>query len=662
MKRYLMIVSFLFAIGCTESMIYMEQPEDKGLSMQTKSTEISSYYWYKGRKIPLILNQEYANIITTPSEGKNTLFKEIDNLSTLNIDKVEQGEGFIKIRLKNDARDTRDYQTRINDVKEKLNVNEIYPYYQQGADKAPIGTSDVFYVKLIDDEDTAPLEEIANQTGVEIVESFQYSPEWYVLSISGSDFKSSVDAANYFYESGLFASVDPAFMLELKTDSVNDPMYHMQWGLKNNTFPGYDINVEGAWNITKGYGAKIAIIDNGVDDSHYELYSNFASISYDVESGNNSSEFDPDEDHGTHVAGIMVAKGNNNLQIAGVAHEANLMRVSQNNRYTLSYKIANGINWAWMNGADVINCSWSLSSILSDGEIYSSVIEEAIDSALTRGRSNKGTVVVFASGNDATYEQVMSYPATCDDRILTVGAIDQAGLRAVFSGYGEKLDLVAPGHNIYSTVNGNGVNYMSGTSMAAPHVSGVVALMIAANPYLTREEIEWIIEQSAREINPEDYLYISDPDYHGLKSIELGHGLVDATKAVMVARDFRLTPPVSSPALNYYVMSGATMQYDTWFVMGNNPTANLYFSVPPQYNSPAYSHFWHITSNNGGWTPTMTFHHLDTQVWVDVPRPYSDSSFTISCEIYDDNSHVCTATLTLTARLNPPRNSVPLES
>jgi hypothetical protein len=129
----------------------------------------------------------------------------------------------------------------------------------------------------------------------------------------------------------------------------------------------------------------------------------------------------------------------------------------------------------------------------------------------------------------------------------------------------------------------------------------------------------------------------------------------------MVARDFRLTPPASSPALNYYVMSGATMQYDTWFVMGNNPTANLYFSVPPQYNSPAYSHFWHITSNNGGWTPTMTFHHLDTQVWVDVPRPYSDSSFTISCEIYDDNSHVCTATLTLTARLNPPRNSVPLE-
>jgi hypothetical protein len=142
------------------------------------------------------------------------------------------------------------------------------------------------------------------------------------------------------------------------------------------------------------------------------------------------------------------------------------------------------------------------------------------------------------------------------------------------------------------------------------------------NPH-PREEIEWIIEQSAREINPEDYLYISDPDYHGLKSIELGHGLVYATKAVMVARDFRLTPPASSPA---------------------------------------YSHFWHITSNNGGWTPTMTFHHLDTQVWVDVPRPYSDSSFTISCEIYDDNSHVCTATLTLTARLNPPRNSVPLES
>ena len=193
--------------------------------------------------------------------------------------------------------------------------------------------------------------------------------------------------------------------------------------------------------------------------------------------------------------------------------------------------------------------------------------------------------------------------------------------------------------------------------MAAPHVSAIAALVLSANPNLTREEVVFIIEQTAREIRPEFYTYYPDTYYRyfGRKNDELGHGLVDATMAVNVAQRFGVTPPSSSPGMDYYVTYGAAANYDGWFVMGNNTNAKVYFSLrSPQINS-SYSYFWHIkTSGDYGWSPSFENSLNDTQVIIDIPRPSYDSVLTVSCEIFNGSTYVCTATIPITVRLNFP--------
>lgn len=656
MKRYLIILSFLMAASCTEMLTYIEQPEENNAALETKASDNTTYYWYKGEKIPLRLNLQYANIIIDESDKKDTLFRRVSEISDPDMEIAEKGNGFIKIKLKESARGIKDYKTLVSEIKDRWNLGGIYPYYEQGEGVDPIGTSDLFYVRL-KDNDKESLEKMAEKYRVKIVEEVPYMPEWYTLSVMGSDLENSINATNIFYESGLFDDIDPAFMFDFKTCTVNDPLFSNQWGINNTTFPGYDINVEGAWNITRGEGVNIALIDNGVDNNHNELIHSFTSYSYNAYTGANSSSFDSSESHGTFSAGIMVAKTNNNLQIAGIADEAKLIRISHplKSSTKAAQQLASGISWAWTHEADVINCSWGDED--EDSLLHSAVLESAIIDAMTLGRSGKGSVVVFAAGNSGSYSPIMIYPANFDDRILTVGGMDNIGLRVPSSSYGEKLDVVAPGVSNLSTSNNNTVAYRSGTSVAAPHVSAIAALVLSVNPNLTREEVVFIIEQTAREIRPEFYTYYPDTYYKdfGRKNDELGHGLVDATMAVNVAQRFGVTPPSSSPGMDYYVTSGAAANYDGWFVMGNNTNAKVYFSLrSPQVNS-SYSYFWRIsTSGDYGWTPTFDNILNDTQVIIDIPRPSYDSVLTVSCEIFNGSTYVCTATIPITVRLNFP--------
>ena len=651
MKRYLILLSFFMVVSCTKLMTYVEQNDKTMGNLETKASDNTTYYWYRGDKIPLEINFQYANII----------FKKYDetfikHLSDMNIEIAEKGDGFIKVKFKESARRIEDYHTQVQEIKDKLDLGGIYPYYEQGEGVDPIGTSDLFYVRL-NDNDKESLKKMAEKYGVKIVEDVPYMPEWYTLSVEGSDLENSINAANIFYESGLFADIDPAFMFDFKTCTVNDPLFSNQWGINNVNNPGYDINVEGAWNITRGSGVKIALIDNGVDDSHNELIHSFTPYSYNAYTGSNSSFYDPSKSHGTFSAGIMVAKANNNLQIAGIADEAKLMRVSHPLKASseVAQKLASGISWSWLNGADVINCSWGDPD--ENSLLHSALLESAIIDAMTKGRSDKGSVVVFSAGNSGSYYPIMDYPGNFDDRILTVGGMDNIGLRVVSSSYGEKLDVVAPGINNWSTTNNNNVDQGSGTSVAAPHVSAIAALVLSVNPNLTREEVVWIIEQTAREIRQEFYLYSTDPfyQYYGEKNDELGHGLVDATMAVNVAQRFGMTASSSSPRLDYYVASTVAAYYADWIVIGNNSDVKLRFSLKSPQINPSYSYFWHFSTSGGsGLNPSFEYTGNDTGVIVNIQRPSYDSVLTVSCEIFDGSTYVCTATFPLSVRLNFP--------
>lgn len=377
---------------------------------------------------------------------------------------------------------------------------------------------------------------MAAQKNVDVVKEVPNMPLWYILSIESSSFESSVEASNYFYETGNFDDVDPAFMFNFKVNAIpNDPMFGQQWGLKNNSYPGVDVKAAAAWDITRGAGAKEAVVDQGIDPNHNDLKANFYSLSYDARSGTSPSVYKSNNKHETHVAGTVAAVWNNNLQVVGVTPESKIIRVCHDLYVssTISSELAGGINWAWQNGADVITNSWGDQGGALYGQLHGAILEEAIVNAMTKGRNGLGSVVSFAAGNKSP---VMDYPGNFHEDILTVGAITSNGTRSSFSGYGTKLDVVAPGSSILSTLPNNSTGTMNGTSMATPYVAGVAALVISQHPTYTRQQVVSAIEGSARKLS--GYTFSNQTGRpNGTWNEQVGYGLVDAYAAINYTSD-----------------------------------------------------------------------------------------------------------------------------
>jgi thermitase len=251
--------------------------------------------------------------------------------------------------------------------------------------------------------------------------------------------------------------VEPDYIVEaLETaDYVpNDPYLKYQWGI-------YNINATKAWDIEKGKkSVVVAIVDTGVDYKHPDIAANYKPGGYDFV--NNDPDPMDDHYHGTHCAGIVAAVMNNAKGIAGVA-QVSIMAEKVLSKYGWGYStwVAKGIEHAADHGAKIISMSLGSRS-------PSSVVERACQYAW-----NKGCLLVAAAGND---NGPVGYPAAYPT-VIAVGAIDKYNKRAWFSNYGPELELMAPGVDVYSTVPGGKYRYLSGTSMACPHVSGVAALV-----------------------------------------------------------------------------------------------------------------------------------------------------------------------------------------
>jgi subtilisin family serine protease len=309
--------------------------------------------------------------------------------------------------------------------------------------------------------------------------------------------------------------VEPNYVVRASS-APNDPYYAKQWGLPA-------IHADLAWDkvpASQRDDVIIAVLDTGVNASHEDLKQSLVA-GYDFAS--NDTVPDDQNGHGTHVAGIAAAIGNNGVGVSGVAAGARIMPVkvlSNNGSGDLS-SIINGIRYATDHGAQVINMSLG-------GSGTSQAMQDAISYALS-----KGVVVVAASGNS---NGPVGFPGNCSG-VVTVGAIDSSGTRASYSNYGPELDVVAPGSNIFSTFMGSASSYitMSGTSMAAPAVSGVAALVKAINPALAATAVEDILRRSATDKGSAGF-----DNYYGW-------GLVDANRAVDLAKSQPGAPAPSQP-------------------------------------------------------------------------------------------------------------------
>ncbi len=496
------------------------------------------FYYYKGQKIYLELDKSTVNLIT------NSIFSISEtsdvglNPYTLQQDSEIVSNKFGKVQYQSEPTLTNFYQ-KINLLKSKTNVKGIGLYFKRTGTTS-IGTSNYFYVKLKSESDFSILQQYASQKNVQIVKQVPNMVLWYILSTTSPQF-SSLELSNQFYESGLFADIDPAFMFDFRNSCTNDTNFGSLWGLNNTANPSIDINACQAWNLSLGQNIKVAVLDQGIQTTHSDLSSNISVLSYNSQTGTSPSVFSG-ASHGTHVAGTIGAIKDNNLQVVGVAPQSKIMPISHSLSLTpnISAELASGISWAYLNGADVINNSWGDQGGQFYNQLYSIILENAISNAITLGRNNKGTMVVFASGNFGVNSPIMDYPATSNDNIVTVGSITNTGQRSIFnssrgSGYGVKLDLVAPGSNIISTIPNNTTGPNSGTSMASPHVAGVCALVLSANPCLTGQQVRDIIEQTSQKVGGYSYTTTAGRP-NGTWYNQMGYGLVDAFAAVQMAQ------------------------------------------------------------------------------------------------------------------------------
>lgn len=238
-----------------------------------------------------------------------------------------------------------------------------------------------------------------------------------------------------------------------------------------------------AWDLTKGLsGQEIAIVDTGVNYNHEDL-SNKTILGYDFVQ-NDWYPMDQN-DHGTHVAATAAASTNNGKGIAGMAPNTSILavRVLDARGNGSLTDVADGIVYSADYGAEVINLSLGC-------DCDTQTLKNAVDYAW-----NSGSVIVAAAGNDGvstTFE-----PASYSN-VIAVGAVDANDNVASFSNYGTWVDVTAPGVDIASAVR-NGYAYMSGTSMASPHVAGLAALL--AGQGKNNSQIRQAIENTADQIS-----------------------------------------------------------------------------------------------------------------------------------------------------------------
>jgi len=496
---------------------------------QSANAQDNYCYYYGGKKIGLTLEKKFLNIIPRENLEKSS----IAHLGIRNFDLGTDDQKITKIEFQSEPTDV-DFFKTIHSLKQNLGIAHVALFFKKG-EHSSIGTSNVFYVKLKNINDFVKLQQVANQKNARIEKQVPNMPLWYILTLLPESKEYSFEVANYFYEVGFFADVDPAFMFDFKTTCTNDSMFGSLWGLDNSTNPNIDINACQAWDISQGAGVNVAIVDTGIDKTHNDLAANISTASFNSQTGTSPSG--TPHFHGTHVAGIVGASRNNNLQVTGVAPQSKLMSISHplSGGPTISAELASGISFAWQNNAHIINNSWGDQGGSGYSELHSTILENAIVDAMTQGRDGKGAVVVFASGN---FGSTMDYPGNFHDDILTVGAITSLGLRSTNSGadsgYGTKLDVVAPGVNILSTFPDNNTESIDGTSMAAPHVSGVAALMLYLNPNLTGCQVVSIIEGTSQKIGGYSYTTTTGRS-NGTWNNEMGYGLVDAFGALQAA-------------------------------------------------------------------------------------------------------------------------------
>ena len=389
------------------------------------------------------------------------------------------------------------------------------------------------------------------------------------------------------------------------TEPGADPLMHRQYHLENtgstNGRPGVDIKATKAWKQSTGEGVIVAVADTNIDIDHEDIapnvWTNAGEIAgngidddgngyvddvhgWNFSSGSNRPQDGPYR-HGTHTAGLVAAAMANGHGIAGVAPNAKLMPLAILTRDSTTANAIKAFAYAVDNGANVISNSWG-------GNTYEPALAEAV-----RKTTDAGVSVVVASGNEGRDTSVTgSYPDNYPGSI-SVAASNKYDNKPSYSNYSDiTVDLAAPGDEIISTLPGNKYGFLSGTSMAAPIVSGIIALTKARYPHLSRIEIEQRVLRSVQK---------TGTAAHWSKLVASG-GRADAEAALTPIA----TPGEPGPTDGAVVGSPVRIDWDTDFADGQR------FQVQVSTNADASSV---VTEDFESGTPARSFSTKGFRDW-----------------------------------------------
>ncbi|MCG3137409.1 MAG: hypothetical protein HJJLKODD_01253 [Phycisphaerae bacterium] len=450
-------------------------------------------------------------------------------------------------------------------------VTGVYRAYDPGPGPLLLGLTDQILIRFAHHPSAAELADFAADYELTLVRPTPNRINYFIFKEPAVDEGDVVVKSATIRLDARVRAVHPDFIVPISLHSVStqdEPLFEEQWHLDNQGQFGPqglhdDINVLSAWDITGGQGARIAMLDSGVDIQHEDLIGNYLGFSNSVVSGMDDAQppavLDPQKaNHGTAVLGLIVA-GDNGVGLLGVAPEAEWTATGGLTGPTTLERLAEAFTGLVDQEISVHNNSWS--SFILDPVV------EAIADLANNGRQGRGTVIVFSMGN-GDLEIADPVVLSALDTVIGVGGTGQTGLRWTDtvrggSDWGRFLDIMAPtwgnddvsirttdrigsaGYNNGGTdddfSDGDYTRFFGGTggtSAAAPILSGVAALVLSneGNPELNRFQVRELLLHTADQVSP------FDADYGPVSgfSMKYGYGRVNAGRAVEAAVDSQL--------------------------------------------------------------------------------------------------------------------------
>ena len=559
-------------------------------------TYSQQYYYLKSNNDTVIFQKnnnyyfEFKKSLSKDSQD-SIIYLLYNNIDTLEY--FENGHG--KINIQNDS---------------LLTIfNSFSNSFKYSSPELSIDSNSIYYTDnsiILKVKSNISIENILNQYSIE------YEKLEKINVVDGLYYIELVDNSDVFniihilFNSGNFIYVEPSFYInngltatENVIDYTSNPSFVNQWWLHEDHEA--NIYIQDAWEISAGNPKiKIGVLDTGVDFSLNDLKNNcekgVSTVEYNfypqLHGFGSPDTYIESKMHGTGIASILVAE-NNNINLLGIAHRSKVYPIrvcrsqvfhvplnpdvpditkeddpnpptyiSMMGLYFNIFWVLEGINHAYQQNLDIINCSFIIG-------FQSEAIEDAINNISQTGRNGLGTVVVFAAGNS---NKDYIHKLASLESVICVGGVSKCGYRCIKdtlcsgmpigtgSNYGNALDVVAPADRFIGLWGGSNSTWSigSGTSYAAPIVAGIASLILDVNPCLTSFEVREIIEKTARKVHPSDYIYTTTSAHpNGPWNKFVGYGIVNAYEAVLMAISY-------ANSGSYYMGEEIITENTTW--------------------------------------------------------------------------------------------------